>query len=46
MTTVVPISPKPRIIEPDAIEAGFRQQRVAVVVVVVLLCVLREETPT
>ena len=46
MTTVVPVSPRPRIIEPDAIEPGFQQQRVAVVLVVVLLCIRREETPT
>ncbi|WP_156911885.1 hypothetical protein [Kaistia adipata] len=46
MTTVVPVSPRPRIIEPDAIEPGFRQQRVAVVLVVVLLCIRHEETPT
>jgi hypothetical protein len=47
MTIAVPISPRPRPIEPDAIEPGFRQQRGAIVVlVVVLLCIRREETPT
>jgi hypothetical protein len=46
MSTIIPVSPRPRIIEPDAIEPGFRQQRATVVLVVVLLCIRREETPT
>jgi len=46
MTTAVPVSPRPRIIEPDAIEPGFREQRVTVVLVVVLLCLRHEENPT
>lgn len=46
MTTTVPISTRPRPIEPDSIEPGFRQQRATVVLVIVLLCIRREETPT
>jgi hypothetical protein len=46
MSTVVAVSPRPRIIEPDAIEPGFREQRVIVVLVVVLLCIRREGSPT
>jgi hypothetical protein len=46
MSTVAAVSPRPRIIEPDAIEPGFREQRVTVVLVVVLLCIRREVTPT
>jgi hypothetical protein len=46
MSTTVPASPRPRIIEPDAIATGFREQRVTVVLVVVLLCIRREGTPT
>jgi hypothetical protein len=46
MSTAVTISPRPRIIEPDAIETGFREQRVTVVLVVVLLCTRREGAPT
>jgi len=46
MTTAVPASPRPRIIEPDAIETGFRNPRPVVVLVVVLLCTYREDKPT
>lgn len=46
MTIAVPISTRPRPIEPDLIETGFRQRRPIVVLVVVLLCIRREETPT
>lgn len=46
MTIAAPISPRPRPVEPDAIEPSIRQQRATVVVVVVLLCIRREETPT
>ena len=46
MSTDVPTSPRPRIIEPDAIETGFRHPRPVVVLVVVLLCIHREDKPT
>jgi hypothetical protein len=46
MSTAVTVSPRPRIIEPDAIEPGFREGRVIVVLVVVLLCIRCEGSPT
>lgn len=45
MSSPSTVSPRPRVIEPDAIEPGFRNRPV-VVLVVVLLCIRREGTPT